>query len=386
MGINIKKTLIALDLGNNQVKVKSKKTGLIVMPSALLEKKYGPTLYLGGEPDNIPSLYRLRLDKDEKAYYFGETLASWGKSNVNHWERSIGFKLKRYQGKTFQMIALFSIARVVKELEIRNPILDLVTGLPSKDFQDETKEILPTLRKLFKGRHTIYVDDVPISFEIAEVKFYPQYVGTVVDNSYRWTDHHLTELKENFSKFMNIRYGIMDIGGGTILSDIVDGLNFNLSTAKPDSKNGAHRLFNHIIKEYSVSSSQVDLMLRNPNEDGKYIINQKGMSPIDLTDKVLEAKALYTTKVAKEMEKTFFEEDLSAESDGINLDKIFLTGGGTYIIDFEQLKNELQNSYVVPDQFTEQQNFIEILKHPETSNVEGYFKLGAVSHLGEFIN
>lgn len=386
MGINIKKTLIALDLGNNQVKVKSKKTGLIVMPSALLEKKYGPTLYLGGEPDNIPYLYRERLDKEEKAYYFGETLASWGKSNVNHWERSIGFKLKRYQGKTFQMIALFSIARVVKELEIRNPILDLVTGLPSKDFQDETKEILPTLRKLFKGRHTIYVDDVPISFEIAEVKFYPQYVGTVVDNSYRWTDHRLTELKENFSKFMNIRYGIMDIGGGTILSDIVDGLNFNLSTAKPDSKNGAHRLFNHIIKEYSVNSSQVDLMLRNPNEDGKYIINQKGMSPIDLTDKVLEAKALYTTKVAKEMEKTFFEEDLSAESDGINLDKIFLTGGGTYIIDFEQLKNELQNSYVVPDQFTEQQNFIEILKHPETSNVEGYFKLGAVSHLGEFIN
>ncbi|MBK0084379.1 ParM/StbA family protein [Lactococcus sp. S64] len=386
MGINIKKTLIALDLGNNQVKVKSKKTGLIVMPSALLENKYGPTLYLGGEPDNIPSLYRLRLDKEEKAYYFGETLASWGKSNVNHWERSIGFKLKRYQGKTFQMIALFSIARVVKELEIRNPILDLVTGLPSKDFQDETKEILPTLRKLFKGRHTIYVDDVPISFEIAEVKFYPQYIGTVVDNSYRWTDHHLTELRENFSEFMNIRYGIMDIGGGTILSDIVDGLNFNLSTAKPDSKNGAHRLFNHIIKEYSVSSSQVDLMLRNPNEDGKYIINQKGMSPIDLTDKVLEAKALYTTKVAKEMEKTFFEEDLSAESDGINLDKIFLTGGGTYIIDFEQLKNELQNSYVVPDQFTEQQNFIEILKHPETSNVEGYFKLGAVSHLGEFIN
>ena len=198
MGINIKKTLIALDLGNNQVKVKSKKTGLIVMPSALLEKKYGPTLYLGGKPDNIPSLYRERLDKEEKAYYFGETLASWGKSNVNHWERSIGFKLKRYQGKTFQMIALFSIARVVKELDTRNPILDLVTGLPSKDFQDETKEILPTLRKLFKGRHTIYVDDVLISFEIAEVKFYPQYVGTVVDNSYRWTDHRLTELRENF--------------------------------------------------------------------------------------------------------------------------------------------------------------------------------------------
>ena len=386
MGINIKKTFIALDLGNNQVKVKSKKTGLIVMPSALLENKYGPTLYLGGEPDNIPSIYRLRLDKEEKAYYFGETLASWGKSNVNHWERSIGFKLKRYQGKTFQMIALFAIARVVKELETRNPILDLVTGLPSKDFQDETKEILPTLRKLFKGRHTIYMDDVPISFEIAEVKFYPRYVGTVVDNSYRWTDDHLTELRENFSKFMNIRYGIMDIGGGTILSDIVDGLNFNLSTAKPDSKNGAHRLFNHIIKECSVSSSQVDLMLRNPNEDGKYIINQKGMAPIDLTAKVLEAKTLYTTKVAKEMEKTFFEEDLSAESDGINLDKIFLTGGGTYIIDFEQLKNELQNSYVVPEQFTEQQNFIEILKHPETANVEGYFKLGAVSHLGEFVN
>jgi hypothetical protein len=384
MEIKIKKTLVALDLGNNQVKIRTKKTGLIVMPSALLEQKYGPTLYLGGEPDNVPSLYRLRLDKEEKSYYFGETLASWGKSNVNQWERSIGFKIRRYQGKTFQKIALFALARVVKELEVRNPIIDLVTGLPSKDYQDETKQILPALRKLFKGRHTIYVDDEPISFEIAEVKFYPQYVGTVVDNSYVWKDSSMTELNENFSKFANLRYGIMDIGGGTILSDIVDGLNFNLSTAKPDSKNGAHRLFNHIIKEFSVSSSQVDMMLRNPNKDGKYILNEKGMAPIDLTEKILEAKALYTTKVAKEMEKTFFEEDLSAESDGINLDKIFLTGGGTHIIDFEQLKDELQNSYVVPEQFTEQQNFIEVLKHPETSNVEGYFKLGAVSRLGEF--
>ena len=384
MEIKIKKTLVALDLGNNQVKIRTKKTGLIVMPSALLEQKYGPTLYLGGEPDNVPSLYRLRLDKEEKSYYFGETLASWGKSNVNHWERSIGFKIRRYQGKTFQKIALFALARVVKELETRNPIIDLVTGLPSKDYQDETKQILPALRKLFKGRHTIYVDDEPISFEIAEVKFYPQYVGTVVDNSYVWKDSSMTELNENFSKFANLRYGIMDIGGGTILSDIVDGLNFNLSTAKPDSKNGAHRLFNHIIKEFSVSSSQVDMMLRNPNKDGKYILNEKGMAPVDLTEKILEAKTLYTTKVAKEMEKTFFEEDLSAESDGINLDKIFLTGGGTHIIDFEQLKEELQNSYVVPEQFTEQQNFIEVLKHPETSNVEGYFKLGAVSRLGEF--
>lgn len=386
MDINIKKTLIALDLGNNQVKVKSKKTGLIVMPSALLEKSHAPTFYLGGEPKNIPSLYRLRLDKEEKAYYFGETLAEWGKSNVNHWERSIGFKLKRYQGETFQMIALFAIARVVKELETRNPIIDLVTGLPSKDFQDETKEILPTLRKILKGSHTIYVDDVPVTFEIARVDFYPQYVGTVVDNSYKWADDTCAELKDDFSKFENIRYGIMDIGGGTILADIVDGLNFNLSTAKPDSQNGAHRLFNHIIKGFSVSQSQVDMMLRKPNDSGKYVINQTGVAPLDLTEKVLEAKSLYTKKVAKEMEKTFFEEDLSAESDGINLDKIFLTGGGTHIIDFEQLKHELENSYVVPEKFKEQRNFIEILAHPETSNVEGYFKLGAISNLGEFIN
>ncbi|WP_162930786.1 ParM/StbA family protein [Lactococcus allomyrinae] len=383
MAITVKKTLISIDLGNKQVKLESRATGVKVAPSVLLDTRYAPDFYLGGKPENTPSIYRLRLDKEEKSFHFGETINSWGKAYAGHWETSIGFGMKRYTKQIFKELFLFSVARVVKEMNTNHPVLDIVTGLPTGDYKDP--KVIDYIRKIAKGFHTIYVDDKPVNFDIASITFYPQYLGSIANNCFQWNGEKYHHLTQNLSKFSGIRYGFMDIGGGTILSDVVEGLNFNLSETKTTSRNGVHRLLGQVAKEASISQVEAELALWHTNEQGRYIIGEKTAAPKDITDIVLRAKKAYTEVVLHEIETQFFQIDLDDRLSSVRLNKIFITGGGAYLIDVDQLIEGIENSYNIPEEFTASGDFIELLNNSTTANVEGYFKLGVAAHLGEFV-
>lgn len=58
MSVDVKKTLVSIDLGNKQVKLESRITGVKVAPSVLLESRHAPKLYLGEQNKIVPSIYR----------------------------------------------------------------------------------------------------------------------------------------------------------------------------------------------------------------------------------------------------------------------------------------------------------------------------------------
>jgi len=381
MSVDVKKTLVSIDLGNKQVKLESRITGVKVAPSVLLESRHAPKLYLGEQNKIVPSIYRLRLDKEEKMYHFGEAMTDWGSSYSGYWEDSMGFGMRRYSKPIFKKLFLFSIARVVKELG-GHPVLDITTGLPTSDFNDE--KIIDFLKRMLVGVHKIYVDDKQINFDVASINFYPQYLGSIVDNCYKWDGKDYSSLKQDLSKFNSIRYGFMDIGGGTILMDVVTGLSFNLAEGKITSKNGIHRLLGDIAKKAEVSQTEAEILLRNPNDKGQYILGEGSAMPNDITEIVKSAKDAYTDLIVREIEKNFFQIDLDDERSSLSLNKIFITGGGAYLINLPRLIKGIENSYNIPESFTHSDNFIEILDNSDTSNVQGYFKLGASEGLGEF--
>lgn len=338
------KIIFGIDLGNKQTKLKSEKS-TYRLPSHYTVK------------DTLASGISTGFNSDFDIHTFKteDGLFAWGsdidKTLVSEKIKdTIGVDDNRYDNPLFHNLATFAIALLANDfMEADDDTLNvsIVTGLPTEDF--EKPNCIKAIKKALKKHVMVEIDGKPIDVKVDDVIVIPQPLGSVIDV--------VTNEKEKdvLSELINV----IDLGGGTVLVDTLQNAGYD-SKKTVQLSSGSFTLFKQIryqmIKQYGVSPSVYDIeqIVREGSEDGKYVYRQHKGAETNISDLVKDNIDSYTQDVI---------DDITTNLDGVtNVDETFVTGGGSEIINKEMFEKAFNN--------------VKFTKHNEKSNVIGFYQYG----------
>jgi len=343
--------IFAIDLGNKQAKLKSER-GEYVYPSSYLSFEDIPK---GGIIDRkLHGNHLFQLSSEDEAYVWGDNLQAYRMSD--NMIQTLGYG-NRFDGKIGKRLFEFALGRLAADFpEAKEKPMDirLVMGVPADEFYEDSEQV-NTLRKMAVGKHIVRVDGADYMINVPDVSctlIMPQYMGSVLHTAFDEKGNEDTEISKR-------TIGVVDIGGGTILANIVT--NLEQSSAPQCVNEGVRTLLkqlvakSHVTKEYAL-----EMMLKTGNSTDGYIYNPNGgqRDIQDLTDVVEGVKEAYVRRhVAK-----FIKDSFPSPNE---VDVILLTGGGANLVSFETIADEIGMNYAEK---------LELVEQSERANVRGYKK------------
>ncbi|MGM9886806.1 MAG: hypothetical protein ACI31W_06140 [Lactococcus sp.] len=352
--------IFAIDLGNKRIKMKSDRSEYVY-----------PASYLNGENVSKGPLAGWNLSGNQTYILDKESNNSfiWGTDlDVYHLsEKMIDTYARtgRIQQKKVQRILKFALGRLAldyKEARTRPLVVNLVLGLPITDLHEESKAI-EKLKEILVGRHSIRVDGIELNVEIPSedyIDIIPQYMGTAFELAF-------DEKLQQIDKFAKGRMGILDIGGGTILTNVSNRLNPEMNG--DERFEGIQTLIKNIAgKINSTKLFSVEKILQDGNMDGEYVYspNHNSTDYKNITDIVKKSIEDYTRfTVAPLITENF--------PDIESLDFIVMTGGGANLLDRNALLDEIGEDYF---------SHLIFIESSERANVRGFYKFAVLKMNG----
>ncbi|MBC1342343.1 ParM/StbA family protein [Listeria welshimeri] len=342
--------ILAIDLGNKQVKLKSSKAEYRFPSRLLLERKSildkaTQALHTLDDVDEFSML------NSKESYLIGLKIDKLNKSS--DMRETISFGRKRYNNPNFEKLIEYSLAKLSSDFE-DNQSFEVVVGVPTEDY---TETIIKDIIKLFNPsnkttqQHTAVLNNQTINTLVKKTHVLPQPMGTmydlILDN-----DRNIKN-----KKIMEQNLAIVDIGGGTILFDSINHFNFDTINRKQE-QSGVHKLLGLISSEYEGDIQpnvfEIENIIRSYSDSGKYIYNPTEHIQEDLTDLIQSLIDSYTEEIVQKV--------LSVYKDIDRFDNIVFTGGGSTIINQAIVKSYLDH--------------VIFSDNKEYSNVYGFYKYG----------
>jgi StbA protein. len=359
----IKKFLIAGDVGNKQSKTQTEK-GTTIIPSAFAIQNPNISV-LVGQDFTLDELEEYQLPSlSDKTYLWGTAVTKY----VDPEEIIETLDLKdRYDLKDYYILVQMNILR--KALDYLEPDqtsgevdIDLIWSLPTDDFRDD--HVIETLTTFFKkdGGFTGFVGEIEIKVNIHEFKFLEQSNAIIVDMAVNNNGELVND------DLFNERVAVGDIGGGTIILDKINKLQVNRSERNTTFGLGIHVLFDRIlsrpeISKYNFKQITIQEVIRNGLQSGVFEIKLNKRKTIPVTELVNEEIQSYTNEIIAVMKKTWGNMD--------KYDSMVINGGGANIINFQTILSELAD-------------FAVISTEPEIATVHGLYKFGIIQGFGQY--
>lgn len=340
--------LFALDLGNRQVKMMSSRKTRVYPAYFIESSKFGDRSTMQMRKVKKSTSDYTSSKDDLFTYVWGKELDVEIAKPVD----SIGFT-DRYLSREFKLLVDFALGEMAKDFpEAKETMLEVavVTGVPTADYMQE--RMVEQIVKAIKGDHTVTIDGQSIAVRVRKVTVLPQPMGTVVNAMV--TDEG--ELLED-NPIENATVGIADIGGGTLLVDLLRKMNMD-TDKRLQSASGAYTLYESIVRELSRSGRmitvyEVERILRNAKTN-KYYWSPDGKETLDISDTVMRERTLFTREVASMIKSVFKEFDRMAA--------VMITGGAANLLVKGEFSQAIPKALFVNDS--------------ELANVSGFYKYG----------
>lgn len=254
-------------------------------------------------------------------------------------------------GTSIEQRPAFAIGLLGMDYETaKNGILDVtvVLGMPSKDYSEAGKR--RSLEDVLKGQHQVEIDGKTYAIRVTDVYLVPQPIGTLYDEL----------LAEDGATIINDqlrtdKVGIIDIGGGTILIDTI--LNFHLIPGDSKQLNtGMNDLYKSIAVKMDgdVSLYKLAKTLRAGNSEQEWVYQYSRNNLVNITNLVNKKISAFTKQQINQINSTL--DDLGS------IDTLLFTGGGSNLVDKQQIQENFVNAKFV--------------SNSETANVNGFYKFG----------
>ena len=346
--------LFALDLGNKQTKLYSSKTKPEgkVLPSYFL---YNDAL---GNQDT--SIFDKQLDLHTYKTAFDDEEYAWGadlyKTHAeDNFMDTIAFS-KRYEQHEFKLLANFALAELASDYNKDILKVTVVTGVPSDDFNEAS---VKTIMKVLMGDHAVTRNDKDYIIRVEEVHVIPQSVGTVyselIDNDGIMVEEKVSYLQEEIV--------VCDIGGGTVLIDVLKNMNLYSQTQFPT---GIHEFYERVVTKAKenpafnkLTAYDVERILRDYNASTGYFYKPNKNEVFEITEIVQSVKNKYTRETLNKINR-ILKSDLT-------IDTLLFTGGGANLIDRNIIKNKYERAIFVDNS--------------EVANVIGFYNYGKAIEL-----
>lgn len=336
-------TILALDLGNRQTKIKSKNNEKVFPSYYYKVRELGNRDLLSGiNADQSTEDYVTARDSEE-IYAWGEQLNAASPAIVE----TIG-GTDRYSKRKFKILADIAIAKASSYIEGNAHEVTIVTGVPTSDYNNE--QTLSDLSKTLKGMHSVTIAGKPHSVNVTDAVVLPQPVGTII-NEITDADGNIVD-----STLAEGIVGVVDIGGGTVLIDSVNQLAL-MDKGREQLNTGATKLFEDIKKEVErrnpITVAQVEAILRH-SENGEYRYSPNVRDSVDISAIVMQKRRAFTRDIVEKVSATY--RNLGA------IQAILFTGGASNLLVAEEIYEELDRELV------------RFVADPEVANVRGFYK------------
>ena len=361
-------TIFAIDLGNKQTKMTDGQHTYIYPSSLLQARKVDSGFSLDDKMDNME---KFKSSAQNGAFYWGKGILKYGKNDLSE---SLSFD-RRYENRIFVQLCEFSLAKLAQNYdEARDGVLTVdyvMAGLPSADADNDDN--VKQIKDIFKGQHLVEIDGTPITVKVKQVFVFPQSTGTLYSIMYRGynfekpKESKVTAQEVELVNFMNEGVvGIVDIGGGTVLLDILR--NSVFSRNDRDQLNlGANTLYENIAgrvsRQFNINADihKIEVLIRNGIKDGSFVYTRSAINKYDVTDIVKEEIEQWTYEIIDNINSTF--KSLS------DIDILIVTGGGSEIIDKD----------IFVDAFP--QIKVKFVDDAEVANAKGFYYKGKALEL-----
>lgn len=346
------KPVFAIDLGNHQTKLKSS-LGEYVYSSSYIDTSKLPAK--GFNTVEIEGNENYQIAGERAKFTWGSNLGAYNRSEEMIQTISRTDRFGKKNARRLLDFALAKLAYDFPQASERAMDIRVVLGVPITDANSHSNTTR-ALKELTVGTHAVEVDGVTVYVRVEsedDVAIVPQYMGTAVNLAF---DDDMNEIPE----YSQGRLAMLDIGGGTILGNVVSSLQ-----PEPDGTEkflGADKLVRDIASREGVTRlSIIERMLREGNPEQGYVYRptRNDRDVRDFTETVVEATEDYTRLTVASFLTTSF-------GDIENFDYIVMTGGGVNLIDTEALLDEIGQEYYDKLIFVEES---------ELANVRGFYKL-----------
>lgn len=359
-----RKKIIAIDLGNDQIKIK---TGMSVkdeyiFPTALLAVADTNTVSLFSQGDDYP-VFKTEVN-DFEENYFGPKLRDVGYEE--NWARSIGYGLRRYKTENFKAMLTYALGLSFIDEGPGTYDVNIVTGLPTTDAGDprlvDDTESKKFITEYLKEEQSVSINDKTYNIIVGDVQVLPQYFGLLVDRAFN------KDLTVSDEAIINEKNAVLDLGGGTTLGDVAKGLSikggqqFNIDTGVSDVISG---IANAIAKEHGIninSNNVIMDLIKSTSEESGYTYSPGNENYIyDVTPQIKEGRKQYTRKIINLLRSRILHPE--------ELNKIVIGGGGANLIYLNKITDEYPEAVLAEES--------------EMANVRGYYKFGLIKEFGE---
>ncbi|MFV8830112.1 hypothetical protein [Alkalihalobacterium sp. APHAB7] len=348
--------IFGMDLGNKQTKLFSAKTEEKVIPSHFL--------YHDDLGNERTSIFNSNIDIHKYKVNFDDEPYAWGKDlHKLHMEDkfldTISFE-KRYETEEFKLLANFALAELASDFgdQATSNVLPVtvVTGVPSDDFNETDVQ---SIMKVLQGDHTIKRDEKDYIVRVEDVHVIPQSVGSVYNEL---IDSNGYMIEENES-YLEEEIVVVDIGGGTVLIDVLKNMNLVNQTQFPT---GIHELYDQIVtaakenpNNSRITTYDVEQILRNGSDEKGYYFKPNKDQSNSITEIVVNTRKKYTRELVNKINRTIKQSH--------SIDTMLFTGGGANLIDQAKVQERYKRAIFV--------------ENSETANVTGFYKYGKAIEL-----
>ncbi|MDG4966768.1 hypothetical protein OGZ37_09270 [Lactococcus lactis] len=186
----------------------------MVYPTSLARYKEGSYIFSNNIDyleENRFEIFSLEKDNEESRYVWGKNIFKFGQAVID----TNGTGESRYDNQLYKKLVLFAIAKYVEELyeqELSDKVvLSLAMGMPDDEYVSIASQDFEVIKWLI-GEHVVFIDNLPIEFEVKNIELLPKEFGSLV----------LFEKMEGGIS-PDVRTLIIDYGGMTRLRTLYDG-------------------------------------------------------------------------------------------------------------------------------------------------------------------
>lgn len=333
-----------LDVGNRQVK----------MMNSYVTKVY-PSYYLDSEElGNESVLSKFKNPSKTKEYVSSQDESFkyiWGNNlEVNNIEviETISFE-KRYSNLRFKVLIDMTLGELAfnSKVHLGNEIsVSCIIGVPTNDYLQEN--VLIDVSKSLKGRHEIVINGEHFVVDVEDIYILPQSLGTLF--------HVMLDKEGDIvdSSFTNGSVAVVDIGGGTVLLDLISNMRLD-EKVREQLNTGSYKLFNDIQNDlvklgHTISIPEIECLLRTNSSQYEWF--PKTNTKVDITEIVMKHRTRFTRRISNKVKTTY--------KDFGRINKILVTGGGSNLIIKDEFIKDVPNAHFV--------------ENPETANLKGFKK------------
>ncbi|MFK4887469.1 hypothetical protein ACI1UN_10415 [Lactococcus petauri] len=337
---------LGIDIGNRLVKVMGDENETpLIYPASLA--RYEEVSYVFNNnidylENNDFKIFSLKENDEQSCYVWGKKLFKFGQEVID----TNGTGGLRSSDRLYRELVLFAIANYAEGLYDRNltdkVVLSVAMGMPDDEYFSEAANHFASINWLI-GTHVVYIDNLPIEFEIRKMEVMPQEFGSLV-------------LYEKLQGGINpdVRTMVIDYGGVTRLRTVYDGFQQREMYQDTSGVNQLIQVLVNRLKDEGIKNNRrnnrinIQEMLMSQNFKLKTGVNKEK----DFSEIFQKETKAYTRKR--------FEDDLYSGQNFNNIDLIILTGGGANLLE-ESLYSSLVSELWVPES-------------PETANVRGFYE------------